>query len=339
MEQHSILKHGKIGVLLINLGTPDEPSAKAVRVYLQEFLSDKRVIEIPSFLWQIILRGIILPFRSGKTAKAYAKIWQPEGSPLKVITEKQAVSLQKHIAHEDIVVGWAMRYGSGDIETAIAGLRKQGCHKILFCPLYPQYAAATTASVADKVFQILQGERWQPSVRFLPPYYDDGVYIDVLVKQILAQVHFDDKRQNDNYRQALLVSFHGLPKRSLELGDPYYCHCYKTARLLKEALGLKEEQLFLGFQSRFGKQEWLQPYADKLVRSFPDDGIKRLAVICPGFSADCLETLEEVNMGLRLDFLNAGGEVFDYIFCLNDSADGMGLLLHLVENELRGWVN
>ncbi len=338
MAKHPTIKHGKIGVLLINLGTPEAPTASAVKVYLREFLSDRRVVEVPWLLWQIILRGVILPFRSGKSAKAYAKIWWKKGSPLRVLTQSQAKKLQKRIGGKDVVVDYAMRYGVPDIKGAIESLKNRGCTKILFCPLYPQYSAATVGSVGDAVFKVLSSMRWQVGIRMMPPYYDTAEYIDALKRSVLDRVHFNKKKNGDShYRDALLISFHGLPKRNLQMGDPYYCHCRKTARLLGEALGLGEDRLFVSFQSRFGRQEWLRPYSDEVVKDLAVGGVKRLAVICPGFSVDCLETLEEVDIGLHEDFLGHGGEVFDYLPCLNDDEVGMDLLHGLVKNELLGW--
>ena len=342
-SKHPAIEYGKIGVLLINLGTPNAPTAKGVRKFLREFLNDPRVIEINPVLWQIILRGFILPFRPQRTAKAYQEIWDSEynQSPLKVITDSQANALQAKFNHNEVIIEWGMRYGTPSINDKIASLKKLGCDKILFCPLYPQYSATTTASAQDAIFSYLQELRWQGGLRFLPPYYDHAAYIHAIAESIKAQAYFDSQAPKSHphaeHYDMLLLSFHGLPQRNLELGDPYYCHCHKSARLIREALRLDEKQAQLAFQSRFGKAQWLTPYSDKLVQELAQNGIKKLAVACPGFAADCLETLEEVGIRLKNDFIKAGGEQLTLIPCLNDSPLGIDMLYQLIEQELQGW--
>jgi len=324
----------RIGVLLVNLGTPDDPSVPAVRRYLAEFLSDRRVVEIPPLVWQPILRGVILNTRPKRSAAAYAKVWDQMGgdSPLRAVTRQQAEALAGAFG-EGVIVDWAMRYGAPSIADKLAALKEAGCDRILVAPLYPQYSAATTATVNDRVFDILKSWRWQPALRTLPPYHDDPAYIDALAASLrtgLAALDFEP--------DVVLTSFHGMPERTLMLGDPYHCQCQKTARLLREAMGYDEGRLRISFQSRFGRAEWLKPYTDATLAALPGEGVKRVALIAPGFSADCLETLEEIAMEGAEIFAHAGGERFAYIPCLNASEPGVALLRSLVERELGGWI-
>jgi protoporphyrin/coproporphyrin ferrochelatase len=326
---HPAIPPAKVGVLLINLGTPDAPEPGAVKRYLREFLSDPRVVEIPQLVWQPILRGIILNTRPKKSAHAYRQVWMEEGSPLAVFTARQAEALHGAFgAH--VIVDHAMRYGKPAIAGRIDALKAAGCERILLAPLYPQYCAATTATATDEAFRHLRRLRWQPAVRTLPPYHDDPLYIAALAESArasLAALSFEP--------QALLVSFHGMPQRTLELGDPYHCHCRKTARLLGEALG---RDLEIAFQSRFGRAKWLEPATDKRLAALPGEGVTRLAILAPGFAADCLETLEELAIRGRDTFLAAGGADFAYLPCLNDGAPGIAMLRALIARELEGWV-
>ena len=325
--QHPNLPGPKIGVLLINLGTPDAPEARAVRRYLAEFLSDPRVIEIHPLAWKPILYGIILRTRPRRSAQAYNQIWTNEGSPLRAIAHRQAAALRKRLP--DISVHYAMRYGNPGISAAFENMASEGCTRILAAPLYPQYCAATTATANDAVFAALAAMRWQPALRTLPPYHDDPLYIEALaanVRRQLAALDFAPER--------LLLSFHGMPVRTLDLGDPYHCHCRKTARLLGEALGRETD---VAFQSHFGRAKWLEPATEALLAHYPRDGVKSIAVATPGFSADCIETLEELGIRGRETFRRAGGEQFALLECLNDSPEGMDMLTRLVSRELAGW--
>ena len=315
-------------MLLINLGTPDAPEAAAVRRYLAEFLSDPRVIEIPRIAWLPILHGIILRTRPKKSAHAYKQVWTEEGSPLAAITRRQAEALQKRLG-EDVVVDFAMRYGNPGIGQSIENLAELGCERILAAPLYPQYCAATTASAIDAVFGKLASMRRQPALRTLPPYYDDPLHIDALksgIQDQLAALDFEPQR--------LLLSFHGMPKRTLERGDPYHCHCQKTARLLSEQQKIPTD---IAYQSRFGRAKWLEPATEKVLTDYPKQGIKRIAIAAPGFSADCVETVEELGIRGRETFLASGGEAFARLECLNDSPVGMDMLEAIVRRELAGW--
>ena len=326
---HPPLPEPKIGVLLINLGTPDAPHARAVRRYLAEFLSDPRVIEIPAIAWKPILHGIILRTRPRRSAEAYNQVWTNEGSPLAVIARRQAQALRDRFEGR-VTVHYAMRYGNPGIAAALSNMVKEGCTRILAAPLYPQYCAATTATANDAVFATLAGMRVQPSLRTLPPYYDDPLYIDALRANLtrqMAALDFEPER--------LLLSFHGMPQRTLELGDPYHCHCRKTARLLSEALG---RDVDVAFQSRFGRAKWLEPATDATLTGYPGQRIKRVAVAAPGFSADCLETLEELGIRGRDSFVRAGGEQFALLDCLNDSPESIAMLERLIERELAGWL-
>ena len=327
-EIHPSVQEPKIGVVLINLGTPDAPEPAAVRRYLAEFLSDPRVIEIPKIAWKPILHGIILRVRPKKSAHAYSQVWGPEGSPLAAITARQARALQSRLG-DGIVVDWAMRYGNPGIAGVIDKMVAAGVKRILAAPLYPQYCAATTASAMDATFGAIASRRWQPALRTLPPYYDDPVHIEALaanLKRQLALLDFLPDR--------LLLSFHGMPERTLQLGDPYHCHCQKTARLVGEALQISVD---ISFQSRFGRAKWLEPATETMLASYPSQGVRRLAIAAPGFSADCLETLEELGIRGRETFVGAGGTRFARLDCLNDSDEGMEMLDALIRRELAGW--
>lgn len=329
---HPMAESGMIGVLLVNLGTPDAPTPKAVKAYLKEFLSDRRVVEIPSIAWQPILRGIILNIRPAKSARAYDKVWSDKGSPLATITAEQMEKLQARLGN-GVRVDWAMRYGAPAIDEAIDRLKTAGCERILLAPLYPQYCAATTATVVDKAADKLRTMRWQPSLRTLPPYHDDPAYIDALAKDIGTQLDALLFKP-----ELLLLSFHGMPERTLHLGDPYHCHCRKTARLLEEAMARPGLRFSTGFQSRFGRAKWLEPATDTILGEEADRGTKRIAVAAPGFSADCLETLEELAIEGKEQFLRAGGEDFAALSCLNADDAGMDMLEVLVRRELSGWI-
>ncbi len=317
-----------VGVLLVNLGTPDAPEPAAVRRYLAEFLSDPRVIEIPQLVWQPILRGIILRTRPAKSAEAYRQVWTEEGSPLMAISKRQAARLRERFG-DSIPVGLAMRYGDASIGDALSRMIDHGFTRILIAPLYPQFCAATTASALDAVFAELEEMRWQPAIRTLPPYYDDPLYIGALkasIERQLAALDFAPER--------LLLSFHGMPERTRQLGDPYHDQCQATATLLAELLSLPVD---VAFQSRFGKAKWLEPATDATLAAYPAQGVTKLAIAAPGFSADCLETLEELSIRGLEAFLAAGGTHFARLDCLNDSDEGMAMLDALIRRELAGW--
>lgn len=319
----------------MNLGTPEATSYWPMRRYLKEFLSDRRVIETNQVLWWFILNGIILTRRPQKSGEAYEKIWNKtlNESPLKTITRGQSEKLQEALKDRpETVVDWAMRYGQPPVAARIEALKAGGCDRILFVPLYPQYCAATTATALDKCFDALKTMRWQPAIRSLPPYFDHPAYIEALAKSL--KQHIEGLPWNPDL---ILASFHGLPREYLTKGDPYYCHCMKTARLLREKMKLSPEQLQVVFQSRFGRAEWLQPYAQGTIEGLPATGVKNLVMIMPGFSADCVETLEEVAIGLDETFKHAGGANFSAVPCLNDSPASIGMLEILVRQELRGW--
>jgi len=328
---------GRVGVLLVNLGTPDAAKPKAVRRYLREFLSDRRVIEKDTFTWQLVFKGIILPLRPRSKARAYREIWNREKdeSPLKTVTRSQAEKFGGAFAAagNDGVVDWAMRYGNPSIASRIKALIGQGCERILLVPLYPQYAAATTATVCDQAFRALMKMRRQPTLRIAPPYYAELFYIDALATSLnaeLAKLPFTP--------EVILASYHGLPRDYVRRGDPYYDHCAVTTRLLREKLGLDEQKLMMTFQSRFGRAEWLQPYTDMTVKKLAKNGVKNLAVVTPGFAADCLETLEEIAVENAYIFKRHRGENFAAIPCLNDSEPGMRVIEQLVSRELQGWI-
>lgn len=323
----------RCAVLLVNLGTPDEASAPALRRYLAEFLSDPRVVEIPRIVWLPILHGIILRTRPARSAAKYATVWMPEGSPLAVWTKRQAAAVAARLSADghDLLVRWAMRYGNPSIPSALDALRAEGATRVLVLPLYPQYAAATTASVADKVMQWSQGSRRPPEWRFINEYHDDPAYIQALAARL--QAHW----QQHGRSQRLVLSFHGVPERSLLLGDPYHCQCLKTARLLREHLQLAPEALTVTFQSRFGKAKWLEPYTEPTLRELAAAGVRSVDVMCPGFVSDCLETLEEIAQEAREAFLTAGGEQFQYVPCLNDSTQWIDALASLVQRHVQGW--
>ncbi|WP_188238021.1 ferrochelatase [Sphingopyxis sp. LK2115] len=318
----------RVGVLIVNLGTPDAPDPPSVRRYLAQFLSDRRVVEIPPILWQPVLRGIILRTRPNKSAHAYAQIWTDDGSPLAAITRAQAAALQTALG-SGVEVAYAMRYGEPAIGRAIDALTAAGCRRILIAPLYPQYCAATTATVIDAAADHLKTLRWQPALRFLPPYADDPSYLDALKASVEAGL-----ATLDFVPDILLASFHGMPERTLHLGDPYHCQCQKTARLLSEALGRPVE---VAFQSRFGRAKWLEPATDVRLEALAKAG-KGVAIFAPGFAADCLETLEELAIRGREQFMAAGGRHFAYLPCLNADAPGMAMLEALVRRELAGWI-
>ena len=317
-----------VGVLLINLGTPDAPEPAAVRRYLAEFLSDPRVVEIPRLIWKPILHGVILRTRPAKSAEAYRQVWTEAGSPLMAISRRQAASLRERLG-DSICVGLEMRYGGSSFDYVISKMADHGYKRILVAPLYPQYCAATTASALDAVFAAIGRMRDQPAIRTLPPYYADPLYIGALrtsIERQLAALDFTPDR--------LLLSFHGMPERTRQLGDPYYDHCTASARLLGDALG---RDVDVAFQSRFGKAKWLEPATDATLAAYPGKGVKKVAIAAPGFSADCLETLEELGIRGREAFLQAGGTHFARLDCLNDSNEGMDMLEGLIRRELAGW--
>ncbi len=326
-----------VGVLLVNLGTPDATDAASVRRYLREFLNDRRVIEEDTILWKFILNAIILPTRPRRRGLDYEKIWNRERneSPLKTITRSQADKLSTALAQHGrpVVVDWAMRYGNPSIRSRLAALAAQGCARVLVVPLYPQYAAATSATVCDEVFRALMDMRSQPRLRVTPPYFDEPVYIEALATSLEAGL-----KTLTFAPDVILASFHGIPKSYSDKGDPYYFHCAETARLLRQRLGLDESRLIMTFQSRFGRAEWLQPYTDMTVRELASRGVKNLVVLTPGFASDCLETLEEIGMENAGYFRNGGGENFGVIPCLNDSEAGMRVIETVVLRELQGWI-
>ena len=333
-KTHPEIAFGKTGLLLVNLGTPESPDKKGLRPYLKQFLSDRRVIEASPLIWQPILRGIILNTRPKKSAEAYAKIWRKESneSPLRYYTRVQAEKLQAEIG-SDVKIDWAMRYGAPSIETQLADMKAAGCERIAIVALYPQYSASTSASVYDDVFRALLKLRWQPAIRTAAPWHDHPAYIDALAKSVTD--HLDGL---DFEPEVIIASFHGLPQSYFEKGDPYHCHCAKTARLLREKLGMSEDKLRLTFQSRFGPTKWLEPYTDKTVIDLAEQGIKKVTVVTPGFISDCVETLEEIGIALQEDFADAGGTHFSTVSCLNDTVMSQNLLKVLAERELAGWV-
>ncbi len=324
-SKHPEVKFGKTGILLINLGTPDSTGWWDIRKYLKEFLSDRRVIEVNPFVWKIILNLFILTFRPSKTSKAYKEIWMKDKnmSPLRYYTIMQTQKLSEKLNNKNKIVDYAMRYGSPSIRSKINELKDKGCENLVILPLYPQYAAATTATVCDEVYKTLMQMRWQPSLQIIPHYESEPLYIKALAKSI------QKKLSKINWKPDLiLASYHGIPKKYFDKGDPYQCYCQKTSRLLSESY--MDIKILTTFQSRFGPQEWLQPYTDKTLESLPNEGIKNLLVICPGFSSDCVETLEEISIQGKESFLKAGGLNFDTVPCLNDEPDHIDLFNHLV---------
>ena len=319
----------KIGGLLVNLGTPDAPTKSAVKRYLKQFLSDRRVVEIPQIIWQPILRGIILNTRPQKSAQAYAKVWTDKGSPLAFFTAGQAAALQARMG-KSADVRYAMRYGNPSVADQLSAMKKAGCNRILIAPMYPQYSGATTGTVLDEAYATLTAMRWHPAIRTLPAYHDDTAYIDALKTSIEASLAGLDFEPD-----AIVISFHGMPERTLQLGDPYHCHCQKTARLLSEAMG---RELVVSFQSRFGRAKWLEPATDDTLMRLARDGTKKVAIFAPGFSVDCLETLEELAMQGHEQFEEAGGTHYAYMPCLNDGDVGMDMVERIIRRELAGWI-
>lgn len=332
---HPPIRPARIGVLLLNLGTPDATDYWPMRRYLREFLSDRRVIETNPLVWWPILNGIILTVRPQKSGHGYAKIWDREAndSPLRVISRRQAEKLQQRFAGTDVIVDFAMRYGNPSTESKLKGLQQAGCQKILLLPLYPQYSAPTTATANDKAFDVLKTMRWQPAVRTAPAYFDDPVYVAALARSIEAGLAGLDFTPD-----LVITSYHGMPVSYLEAGDPYHCQCQKTTRLVREHLGWPEGRLLVTFQSRFGPAEWLKPYTADTLAELPGRGVRKVAILAPAFSVDCIETLEELAITGREQFMSAGGEAFAYIPCLNDSDAGMTVIESVVRRELAGWI-
>tara|TARA_B100000886_G_scaffold162661_1_gene110920 strand:+ start:5708 stop:6700 length:993 start_codon:yes stop_codon:yes gene_type:complete len=328
-KDHPKVKFGKTGVLIINLGTPDSTSWWDIRKYLKEFLSDRRVIELNPIIWQLILNLFILTFRPSKTAHAYKKIWikETDQSPLLYFTKNQSDKLKEKIGNENVIVDFAMRYGNPSIKSRLYTLQTKGCENIIIFPLYPQYAAATTATVCDEVYRSLMKMRWQPSLQIVPHYESEPLYIEAIVNSI------NKKLSEINWEPELIISsYHGIPKSYFDKGDPYHCYCHKTTRLMKEKFN--KIKIETTFQSRFGPQEWLTPYTDKTIEDLPNKGIKNLLVICPGFASDCVETLEEINIQARQSFLDNGGQNFDLIPCLNDNSDHIKLFQNIISKYL-----
>ena len=330
--------HGKeeaTGILLVNLGTPAEPTKAAVRRYLREFLSDPRVVEIPRLVWLPILYAFVLTKRPAKSAKLYESVWRSEGAPLLYYSEKQKTAIQQEMQtrfNGKVIVELAMRYGEPSIQSSMESLKNQGSRRILVLPLYPQYSGTTTATTYDEVNRVLKSWRWVPEMRFVGQYHDNPAYIDALARSV--KTHWSEHSRG----QVLLMSFHGLPKRNLDLGDPYFCHCHKTARLLAKKLDLKDDQYLVTFQSRFGKAEWLKPYTDKTLEGLPKKGIKEIDVLCPGFAVDCLETLEEMKVENAETFMQAGGESYRYIPALNHAPDHIHALSDVIQQHTLGWI-
>ena len=328
-KNHPPIKYGNTGVLIINLGTPDSTNWFDIRKYLKEFLSDRRVIEVNPLVWQIILNLFILNFRPSKTAKAYKEIWMKDEniSPLLYYTKKQSEKISNSLSNKNVFIDFAMRYGNPSIKSKIHKLHKMGCENLVILPLYPQYAAATTATVCDEVYRTLMKMRWQPSLKIIPHYESDPLYINALVNSI-------NKKINEiSWKPDLIIaSYHGIPKKYFDKGDPYHCYCHKTTRLISEKLSLIK--IKTTFQSRFGPQEWLQPYTDKTLENLPKEGVKNVLTICPGFASDCVETLEEIQIQAKESFLNSGGENFDMVPCLNDNNDHIILLKSLIERNI-----
>jgi len=330
-------KHGaqeKLGILLVNLGSPDAPTPSAVRRYLAQFLSDPRVIEANRFLWWFALHGIILRIRPSRAAKAYKKVWTDNGSPLVHISKLQTRAIQKTLEARfrgHVIADLAMTYGNPSIESGLEGLRKAGARRLLILPLYPQYSATTTGAVFDEVTRVLQGWRWLPDLRMINHYHDHPEYIEALANSIKKQWQENDRGE------LLLFSFHGIPVRYINNGDPYFCHCQKTARLVADKLALNPSEWKVVFQSRFGREPWLEPYCSVTLQELPKSGIKSVDVVCPGFAADCLETLEEIQLENKTLFIEAGGETFNYIPCLNDSKEHIDALCEVLTAHMFGW--
>ncbi|MEM9706657.1 MAG: ferrochelatase [Pseudomonadota bacterium] len=334
-SEHPPVPARKLGVLLVNLGTPDEPTAPAVKSYLREFLSDTRIVDLPRAIWLPILHGVILNVRPRMTAKAYASIWRsnPSESPLRYFTRRQAEDLSTRLASENIIVDWAMRYGSPAVSDRLEALQAQGCDRIFIAPLYPQYSATTTGSVYDAVFDAMRNLRWQPAVRMAPAFHDAPDYITALAavtRRRIQSLDFDP--------EAVIISFHGLPERYFKSGDPYHCHCQKTARLLREEMGWSEDFAPIAFQSKFGREKWLEPATTDIIDALAADGVKKLCVVTPGFTSDCIETLEEIGIAAREQFEEAGGQNFDAIPCLNDEPEMIDFLVRFTRTELSGWL-
>ncbi|MCW8090766.1 ferrochelatase [Alteromonas sp. ASW11-130] len=327
-------QNDKIGVLITNLGTPDEPTPKALKRYLKQFLSDPRVVEVPKLIWWTVLNGIILNIRPRRSAKAYRTVWTNEGSPLLTITQQQTAALRLKLIEkygDNIVVDFAMRYGSPAIDVVTNKMLDQGVRKLIVLPLYPQYCASTTGSTFDAIASLFTRRRWLPDFRFINAYHDHPSYIEALATSV--RQHWEKHGKADK----LIFSFHGIPKRYLTNGDPYFCHCHKTSRLLAASLGINEQQYETTFQSRFGREEWLQPYTDFRLKALPGEGIKSIQVVCPGFSADCLETLEEIAVENRDYFMEAGGKRYEYIPALNAHANHIAALTTIIEQNIQGW--
>lgn len=332
-KDHPFIAPPKIGVLLVNLGTPEAAAPGAVRRYLREFLSDKRIVDLPRAIWLPVLYGVILNVRPAATARNYAKIWRAQSneSPLRYYTRTQCALAAAKFS-DGVIIDWAMRYGVPSIRERMTSLKAQGCERILIVPLYPQYSATTTASVTDAVFDAVKQMRWQPSIRIAPPFHDEAAYIDALcaiTKRRLKTLPWAPEK--------IIISFHGLPQRYFDAGDPYHCHCQKTARLMREEMGWAEDFAPLAFQSKFGREKWLEPATDEMIARFARDDVKNLAVIMPGFVSDCIETLEEINIAGRETFIEAGGVNFDAIPCLNDSPEMALLLEKIISRETAGW--
>ena len=324
----------KVAIILVNLGTPDGTDYWSMRKYLKQFLMDKRVVDLFRPIWWLILNGPILTFRPSKSGKAYKKIWdeQNHGSPLRKFTINQTNKLKDSFKdNKNLIIDYAMRYGNPSIEKVLNKIVEKGCSKLLLVPLYPQYAASTTATVKDEVFKWMLKQRWQPDIRTIAPWFDDKNYIKALADTVNSNL------KNKNTLDKLIVSFHGIPQRYFKAGDPYHCHCIKTARLLKEELKWPDDKILVTFQSRFGPEPWLQPYTDKTIIELAKGGKKRIAVIAPGFISDCLETLEELNVEARELFIEHGGESFQYIPCLNDNKFSIKFLNNLIKQNLQGW--
>ncbi len=332
---HTKISFNKIGVLIVNLGTPENTDYFSIRKYLKQFLNDRRVIDVFRPLWWIILNLIILSFRPSKTGQAYKRIWHPiKGSPLKYLTTKQSKKLtEKFKIFKIVQIDYAMRYGNPSIRSRLDNLFNLGCTKILIMPLYPQYSASTTATVLDEVHKWMLNKRWQPSLRTVPPWYDNKDYIQSICNSI------NKSFKKNGEPETLLISFHGVPKRYLILGDPYHCHCQKTARLIEENLKWPQKNIFVTFQSRFGSEPWLKPYTDEKIIELAKNGTTNLSIVSPGFVSDCLETLDEIKNEMKEIFYKNGGKSFHYIDCLNDSEEGINLLKNLIISNLSGWID